>query len=382
MPETTYMGVDARRDHSIRIPRPDHSVEFGRPNACNGCHKDQSANWSVDSFSNWYPNSVEPFQTWTRAFHSARQGLPGAEPMLTRLIGDLETPDIARATALLELRNYLSPASVSILQTTLGDESPLVRIAALQALEGFAPQSRYSVASGLLSDPLLAVRIEAGRVLAAMNSQQPGLVQGAPLDKTIAEYITAQELHADQVESQINLGNLYLNMGEPVQAKQKFRKGITMDPGFVPAYINLSDLYRGQEMNDQAIKVLGEGIAKNPDAAALHHSLGLALVRQGNTPMALEALGRATKLAPEAARYAYVQGIALNSTGHTESGILVLEKANSLHPDDRDILVALATINRDSGHLEIARHWAVRLVELNPADIGAQQLVRSLGVPD
>ena len=40
MPEVTYMEVDSRRDHSIRIPRPDLSVELGTPNACVRCHID------------------------------------------------------------------------------------------------------------------------------------------------------------------------------------------------------------------------------------------------------------------------------------------------------------------------------------------------------
>jgi tetratricopeptide (TPR) repeat protein len=38
MPQTTYMQVDPRRDHSFRVPRPDLSVQFGTPNACTGCH--------------------------------------------------------------------------------------------------------------------------------------------------------------------------------------------------------------------------------------------------------------------------------------------------------------------------------------------------------
>ncbi len=38
MPETTYMEVDPRRDHSIRVPRPDLSVALGTPNACTRCH--------------------------------------------------------------------------------------------------------------------------------------------------------------------------------------------------------------------------------------------------------------------------------------------------------------------------------------------------------
>ena len=34
MPQTTYMDVDPRRDHSFRVPRPDLSVKLGTPNAC------------------------------------------------------------------------------------------------------------------------------------------------------------------------------------------------------------------------------------------------------------------------------------------------------------------------------------------------------------
>ncbi len=43
----TYMGVDHRRDHSFRVPRPDQSEQYGTPNACTGCHTDQSAQWAA-----------------------------------------------------------------------------------------------------------------------------------------------------------------------------------------------------------------------------------------------------------------------------------------------------------------------------------------------
>jgi len=43
MPPRTYMGVDARNDHSFRIPRPDLSVGTQTPNACTLCHKDKKA---------------------------------------------------------------------------------------------------------------------------------------------------------------------------------------------------------------------------------------------------------------------------------------------------------------------------------------------------
>ena len=49
MPEKTYMGIDARRDHSIRIPRPDLLVKHGSPNASNRCPKDKDPQWATDA---------------------------------------------------------------------------------------------------------------------------------------------------------------------------------------------------------------------------------------------------------------------------------------------------------------------------------------------
>lgn len=46
MPTVTYMVVDPRHDHAMRIPRPDLSVKLGTPNACNDCHKDKKPSWA------------------------------------------------------------------------------------------------------------------------------------------------------------------------------------------------------------------------------------------------------------------------------------------------------------------------------------------------
>ena len=47
MPETTYMIVDPRRDHSFRIPRPDLTKALKTPNACNKCHTQQTPDWAA-----------------------------------------------------------------------------------------------------------------------------------------------------------------------------------------------------------------------------------------------------------------------------------------------------------------------------------------------
>ncbi len=382
MPETTYMVVDPRRDHSIRIPRPDQSQEFDTPNACNQCHSGETVQWAADKFATWYPQAKQPFQNWAPTFAQARSGSPAAGEALADLILDLQTPDIARATAAYELRHYFDARTISALQSALGDRSPLLRMAALLSLETIPPANRLPLAGPLLQDDHRVVRIEAARALAGVPRDQINKTTRTLLDKSLGEYIASQALNADRVESQLNLGNLYVSLGEPVQAEQRFRKAISLNPRFVPAYINLSDLYRSQGLNDQAVVVLREGIEQQPGAAVLHHSLGLALVRQGEAAMSLAALEKAVKLDPETARYTYVYGVALNSMGQAETSISVLKKAHDRHPEQREILLALATINRDMGHKDKAVDWAEKLLALNPADPGAQQLLQSLVIEE
>ena len=54
MPPRNYMQIDARHDHSIRIPRPDLSVSLGTPNACNQCHENKDATWASKQVKQWY----------------------------------------------------------------------------------------------------------------------------------------------------------------------------------------------------------------------------------------------------------------------------------------------------------------------------------------
>ena len=52
MPTTTYMVVDPRRDHSLRVPRPDLSAKLGTPNACNDCHANRDTRWAAAQVKN------------------------------------------------------------------------------------------------------------------------------------------------------------------------------------------------------------------------------------------------------------------------------------------------------------------------------------------
>ncbi len=64
--------------------------------------------------------------------------------------------------------------------------------------------------------------------------------------------------------------------------------------------------------------------------------------------------------------------------GKAESALAVLENARPRHPNDRQILLALATINRDRGARDAALRYAKELINLAPEDPAARRLLDQL----
>ena len=366
MPAKTYMVVDPRHDHSMRIPRPDLSVTLGTPNACNNCHADQSAEWAADQVRDWYGETPSGYQQYAGALAAARSGEPSAGRALADLVRDTGTPAMARATALAELGPYLSAATLDVVALGLDADDPLLRVAALQALEPVPPDIRVRLAFPALKDPVRAVRIEAARLLAALPSGDLPPGQQSQLDKGLEEYIESQQAMAERPEAQVNLGNLYAASGETGPATAAYRTATELDPGFVPAYVNHADLLRNREDEAAAEAVLRRAVAVMPESGDVYHALGLSLIRQKRNTEAIEALEQAARYSPDNARYVYVYAVALNSAGETARALLVLQGAHNRFPNNTDILSALVAFNRDSGNPEAARRYAERLQSLSP----------------
>mgnify|MGYP001828771025 FL=1 len=366
MPAKTYMVVDPRHDHSMRIPRPDLSVTLGTPNACNNCHADQSAEWAADQVRDWYGETPSGYQQYAGALAAARSGEPSAGRALAGLVRDTATPAMARATALAELGPYLSAATLDVVALGLDADDPLLRVAALQALEPVPPDIRVRLAFPALKDPVRAVRIEAARLLAALPSGDLPPGQQSQLDKGLEEYIESQQAMAERPEAQVNLGNLYAASGETGPATAAYRIATELDPGFVPAYVNHADLLRNREDEAAAEAVLRRAVAVMPESGDVYHALGLSLIRQKRNTEAIEALEQAARYSPDNARYVYVYAVALNSAGETARALLVLQGAHNRFPNNTDILSALVAFNRDSGNPEAARRYAERLQSLSP----------------
>jgi tetratricopeptide (TPR) repeat protein len=372
------MVIDARADHSLRVPRPDLSEALGTPNACNGCHADKPAAWAAQAVEGWYPDSQHRGPHFGEVLNAARSNAPRAADRLLALAADRQQPAIARATALDQLRDHAQPEQLMTVQRLLADQDALVRAAAVRWLELTDLRTRVDQGWTLLDDPARTVRLEAARVLAPVANQHLPDKFRDQLEQGLTEYTRAQQVNAERPEAHLNLGLVDVAQRKPLQAEQDYQTALRLDKTFTPAYANLADLYRQYDRDTNGEQVLRQGIAAVPDDASLYYALGLLQVRQERMAEAAESLRRASELAPESTQYRYVYALALQREGKVAEAIGVLESVAQRDGANRDARLALIGLYREQDQLDMARGHLDSLHQQYPDDPAVQELWREL----
>lgn len=334
MPIKTYMQIDVRRDHQFSIPRPDLSEPLGTPNACSGCHANQTVEWAADKVREWYGRSPRGFQNFAETLHAIRTGTTDAFERFMRLLNDQDQPSIARATALEEVNLGLNPGLLNVLVDALYDSDPLLRSAGLNALTQLPPQQRWLLAHDLLQDPVRSIRALAVANLAEVPDESMDSKQLSIFEQAANDYLSSLQMNADDPGAQVSLGNFYLARGEIAKAEQAYREALYLDVKSVPAYVNYADLLHKMDRDAEGETLLREGLTHQPKASALYHSLGLLQVRNKDLPTALDAFKKATELEPDAAHYSYIYAVALYSAGRPEAARYVVNSALMRTPND------------------------------------------------
>jgi tetratricopeptide (TPR) repeat protein len=378
MPETTYMVVDPRRDHSIRIPRPDLSKKIGSPNACNQCHQDKSVQWSVDYIVKWYGEEFLTRPHYGIIFHDARRGHPLSMDKLIEIIKDDTKPNIVKATAISILSNYPSEESANILREALFDNDPLIRVTAVTSLDFIDINNRFALAKHLLQDSIKSVRLRATFALSETPRSLMSNFDIAIFETALSEFVEAALFNADRPSSYVDLAVINNNLGNIRDAETAYKKAIAIEPGYAYSYINLADLYRQQGRDVEGEKLLREAISYNSWSAELYHALGLLLTRQKRRAEAIDALKQAVSLSPDNEILQYYYALAIMETGQIKETLQILEKAFQLNPFNTTIIFALTTINRDHNNMDEALKYAEKLYELAPQSQSSQQLLNQI----
>lgn len=271
MIERTYMGIDGRRDHSFRVPRPDLSAALGTPNACTDCHTKRSAQWASAELAARFPKSVHRGAGFATTFAAARRGMR-TEKLLEQLVAiasDRKAAGIIRATALDLLRRYAKPKIADRTASLLRDPDPLVRAAALRLQRSAPPPVRLQRIVPLLTDPRKSVRIEAARsILDVPPARYPPSV-GRAVRAAMGEYQRSLFATADFPETQMAIGGVALTHRNLKVAEKAFSEAVRLDPQRVDAWVMIARIRAARGDAPGAKDAVIEGLSANPNDASL-----------------------------------------------------------------------------------------------------------------
>ncbi len=379
MPGRTYMGIDYRPDHSLRIPRPDLSRKIGTPNSCStrGCHDDKDLEWINSNYSKWYGQARKPH--YGEVFAAARAGSPESGAKLNLLAQDRLLPAIVRATALSLLRNHPSGETTATFTRALQDDDALIRYTAIHNLAYLDQQTTLRLIAPKLYDQVKAVRMEAAMALAAIpeSSLRPEDVEA--FRTGIEEYRQAMLYNADFAPQRYNLGNLAAARGAEKEAETYYLQAIAIDDQFYPAKVNLAMLYNRTGQNDKAAGLMREVLETNEQLYEVAYSLGLLLAEMQNYSEAAHYLGKAADGMPNYSRIRYNQALALMKLQRWQEAEQALLKSLAVEPENREYFQTLANLYLNFRDTTKARKLAEQTLQKHPDHPDALELLRILG---
>jgi tetratricopeptide (TPR) repeat protein len=410
MPQTTYMDVDPRRDHSLRIPRPDLSVELDTPNACTRCHIDkeeagfedrddlrQYLDWVLaardgdqavaqeldridqemaDAYIEWYgdnsPNKREQELAahYARTIDAAYRGDPEAQQPLIDLAKNGRVASVLRATALMQLGQYATPESIQACLRLLEDPDPQVRATAAGNLQAQLPPAQaVKELAPLLDDPVRLVRTEAARVLAATPGTELHGSRRRKLKAAIDELRAGLLLSNDRAAAHMTLGILYESLGNDRSARDAYHAAIRVEPSATGPRTNLAALHdrladMAQQRARQAYQMRDQQAAVKFMAEAERHGSRAAQLRNEE----LEHLARDVRLLPESAGLQYRYGMALYLARRLDEAEQALLTAHQLEPQNPQFLLGIVLFYQQAKVYDKAFRLAEQLVALRPND--------------
>jgi tetratricopeptide (TPR) repeat protein len=364
MPGQTFMRVHFRRDHSMRVPRPDLTASIGAPNACStaGCHSDRPLAWILAKYDGWYGKARNPH--YGTALASGRKRDASAEKDLIQLAQDPLRPTVARASAVELLAAYPRASALAAMERALSDPEPLVRATAAQWFGGNPAELALRLGP-LLHDPVRAVRAQAAARLAGAPARQLPEPQRQAQVTALEEYVEGQRYASDLPSGPYDLGNLYAALARPAEAEQQYRRALQIDGQLLAAKANLARLLAGQGRLEEAETLLREAHAAQPREAGLSFNLGLLLAERGIRDEAEKMLRAALEADPRLAAAAYNLAVVVGER-HPAEALAFARNAATLQPDDARYAWTLGYFQARAGDLRAAAGTLEALLLAHP----------------
>ncbi len=371
-----YMGNDYRRDHSFRIPRPDLTLSLGTPNACNNCHKEETAEWAQSYIRKWYGEKERPHYGST--FAAAHQGDTSVLSALLDYGLNEVYPLMVRTAAIQQLRNYNNTRVHQALETLLTDPHALIRHSALESYSSNDLDTYLKHTTPLLDDQTKAVRTLAASRLSALPKEQLSAAQKKKLALATTEYEKANLYMADFAGSQYNLGNIYYSQEDYNKAASAYQEATRIDKQFHIAQANLARVYNLQGKNEKALELYKDLVQRYPELHDYTYSLALLLAEMGDLQGSRDYLKKATGINPNDSRTWYNLAIIETNLRNLEAAEASYLQVLQLEPDNFEYNWALAIFYANTQQVSKALEYVNKAEALAPGNEQVLQFKQQL----
>jgi predicted CXXCH cytochrome family protein len=434
MGQNIYMEVDARHDHSLRVPRPDLSVRRGTPNTCTQCHLDR-ADFKEKPPERELPAGHRPYESWqysdwviaAREDEEVRErlrevdewalrhvqqwypesdrssGRPHFSELLTQTWENDENssaaarrlvesgrvhPAIIRAAALDWMQSQPDETTVRAALRSLADPDPLVRAAAVRTLEGLIPgreefqdwprEARQAVL-GPLHEPLRGAvdALEDARRL--VRTEAARVLSLLPADLLGSFTSGPERARFRDVLDEIRTGlSATSDRAGSHLALGSLEERLGNLPAAESAYrtaIRVEPGATGPRTNLAAL--LEQRLAQTPaGSAAAQAELQTEIQQLRQDELTL--LTRDARLAPDHADIQYRLGLSRYLNNDLEGALSAVRRAQELEAENPTFLLMLALLHQRLENFAEAERHAVELIRLVPNNPGYQQLLRDI----
>jgi tetratricopeptide (TPR) repeat protein len=375
-PQSTFMVVDPRRDHSIRKPSPALTKLAGTPNACTDCHRDrkkgETLDWANDKVELWYAekrksivgySDFKPIdEHYSLAILSGKRNELSSIPKLLNVIRNKDNKEYRsaiRASAIMILgriavENGVNEVSyrnlfdeiLSVCVKSLSDEDVWVRLSAASVIGTFSGELRIKYLTSMLGDSELVVRLEAARALAGQvdhfrNDNVKNLFANVK-----REYIESQKVNLDQPAAYLNLAVFeYELVSAKIDETNRWLQWATQglsgkDAVFEESQKKAFDLIG--KLTERPFNLYRESIELDANFFPARVNLAMLYNERGDKVSAEREFREALRIEPNNGDVAYSLGLLFAERGKFEESVEMLRRAikNLDRPFDRSIVSA------------------------------------------
>ncbi|MBI4682556.1 MAG: tetratricopeptide repeat protein [Nitrospirae bacterium] len=163
-----------------------------------------------------------------------------------------------------------------------------------------------------------------------------------------------------------NLGDAYIEKGQPDNAVYYLSKAVAVRPDYAKAHYNLGVAYVQKVEFDRALRYFLKAVDIRPDYGKAYNNIGTIYLRKGELSKAVEYFEKAVSADPGNAAAFYNFGIAYSKLGQADKAIEYFEMAVAKDPGYDKAYYNLGYLYRYTGRIDKAILSFNRAIEIRP----------------